>query len=204
MALRTRTLLLVRHGTTSALRRAAFPLDEPLDLTARSAAADAAASIGTVDAAYASPARAATETARALGIYPDVEPALADCDAGRWSGRTLANVQAEEPDALATWLTDPVATPHGGESLASLGRRIDRWLDEQALMPPGRAVAVTHAVPIKAAAAYILGLSHEASTRLDIAPLSVTEISVRAGRWRLVRWNCPLRGEGFGGSRNAV
>ena len=192
MPLRTRTLLLVRHGTTSAVRRAAFPLDEPLDPSARSAAAAATRSLGHNDAAYASPARAAVETARALGTAPDIEPALADCDPGRWGGLTLTAVQESAADALADWLTDPDATPPGGESLTAMGRRVGEWLDRQARLDPGRVVAVTHAAPIKAAAAYVLGLSHEATTRMDIAPLSVAEVSVCAGRWRLVRWNCRL------------
>lgn len=192
MAMRARTLLLVRHGSTPAVRRAAFPLDEPLDVTARSAAAAAAESIGTVDAAYTSPARAAVGTALALGTDPVVEPALTDCDPGRWRGRTLADVQEAEPDALADWLADPDAAPHGGENLTSVSLRVGAWLDMQRHLPPGRFVAVTHAAPIKAAAAYVLGLTHEATTRLDIAPLSVTEVSVRGGRWRLVRWNSRL------------
>lgn len=193
MPTQTRTLLLIRHGTTSAVRRASFPLDEPLDPRARSVAAGVARSLGQIDAAYASPARATVETTHALGASAQVEPALADCDFGRWSGRTLADLQDTEPDALADWLTDPAATPHGGESLTSLGQRVARWLDEQAHLPPGRVVAVTHAAPIKATAAFVLELSHEATARLDIAPLSVTEVSVRAGRWRLVRWNCRLQ-----------
>ncbi len=192
MALRTRTLLLVRHGTTSAVRRAAFPLDESLDVSARSAAADAAGSIGRLDAAYTSPARAAVETALALGTDADVEPALADCDPGRWGGRTLADLQEVEPDALAAWLTDPDATPPGGESLSSVRIRLDTWLATQAERDPGRVLAVTHAAPIRAAAASVLDLSHEATARLDLAPMSVTEVSVRAGRWRLVRWNSRL------------
>jgi hypothetical protein len=35
----------------------------------------------------------------------------------------------------------------------------------------------------------VLGVPHEVTTRLDVAPLSVTEISARAGRWRLRRLN---------------
>jgi broad specificity phosphatase PhoE len=190
MATQSRTLLLVRHGTTSAVRRAAFPLDEPLDETARSAAASLAGSLGRIDGAYASPAHAAVDTAHALGINVDIDPSLADFDAGRWAGLTLPEIQDTEPDALTDWLTDPDATPHGGESLTSLGERVGGWLGRQALLPAGRAVAVTHAAPIRAAAAYVLQLSYKATTRMDVAPLSVTEVSVRANHWRLVKWNC--------------
>jgi len=201
-----RTLLLVRHGTTPAVRRAAFPSDEPLDVTARAAAAALAPTLGRIDTTYASPARAAVETAHALGHDPVATPDLADFDAGRWTGRSLAQVQDAEPDALADWLTDPDARPHGGESLSALGRRVARWLAAQVPLPPDRVIAVTHATAIRAAVADVLHLSHEATTRIDVAPLSVTEISVRAGRWRLGRlnWHLPAAPRGQRAQRDAT
>jgi broad specificity phosphatase PhoE len=171
------------------MRRAAFGSDEPLDRSAWSVAERLAATLGRLDAAYAGPARAAAETARALGVDAETVPALADCDAGRWAGRTLADLDAEDPDAVAAWLTDPDAAPPGGESLAHLRVRVAGWLEEQAARTPGRVLAVTHAAPVKAAVAHVLGVPHDVTARFDVSPLSVTEISARAGRWRLVRLN---------------
>jgi broad specificity phosphatase PhoE len=187
---RARTLLLVRHGTTEATRRAAFGSDEPLDRGAWSAAEHLARTLGRLDAAYAGPARAASETARALGVDAETVAALADCAAGRWTGRTLAEVEAEDPDALAAWLGDADVAAPGGESMAQIRDRVRGWLEEQADLGPGRVLAVTHAATVRAAVAHVLRVPHEVTTRVDVAPLSVTEISVRASRWRLVRLNC--------------
>ena len=77
-----------------------------------------------------------------------VEPMLRECDYGRWTGRSLTEVQAEEPDAVAIWLRDPAAAPHGGEAVLSMIGRVGGWLDGRKANP-GRVVAVTHASVIR-------------------------------------------------------
>ena len=74
---------------------------------------------------------------------------LRDCDYGRWTGRSFDEVQALEPEALADWIKDPSATPHGGESVVAVMARVS-WLDKQ-LTIPGVILAVTHASVIRAA-----------------------------------------------------
>ena len=70
-----------------------------------------------------SPARAARETAAALGFDAEVEMALSDCDYGRWRGLASKDVAEREPDEFAAWLADPAAAPHGGELVAGLIKR---------------------------------------------------------------------------------
>ncbi|MGV9777011.1 histidine phosphatase family protein [Streptosporangium sp. NPDC003464] len=174
-------LLLVCHASTQATVRAAFPGDESLDGRGLRQAAGLAGHFGHGPAACAAELRC-TQTATALGLRIDPDPLLADCDHGRWSGRTLEEVEAAEPEALAAWLTDPGAAPHGGESVAGLLGRVAGWLSHRA---PGRTVAITHPSFIRAAVVHALGAPAPAFWRVDVAPLARVALTGRGGRWRL-------------------
>jgi broad specificity phosphatase PhoE len=113
-----------------------------------------------------------------------VEPVLADCDYGTWAGRTFADVVAEQPEVVRTWLTDLDAAPHGGESLGALIDRIGGWLDGLADRD-GQLVAFTHAPVIRAALVHAVGASRSAFWRFDVAPISVTRLRARNGGWTL-------------------
>ena len=132
-----------------------------------------------------SPARAARETAAALGFDAEVEMALSDCDYGRWRGRASKDVVEREPDEFAAWLGDPAAAPHGGESLAVLIERIGAWLT-QAMAREGATLAITHAAIVRAATVNALGAGSTSFARIDVAPLSLARLSGHAGRWNLV------------------
>ena len=110
---------------------------------------------------------------------------LRDCDYGRWTGRTFDEVQAQEPDALADWIKDPTAAPHGGESVVAMIARVSAWLDAQLTMP-GAMLAITHATVIRAAIVCALEAEPRSFWHIDIAPLSLTQLSGNGGRWTLV------------------
>jgi broad specificity phosphatase PhoE len=182
-----RRLLLVRHASTDAVRAAAFGADEPLDAGGRAAAARLR--LPRADEVLVSPALRTRETAQACGL--DVsrpEAALAECDFGRWAGLTLREVAEREPDAVAAWLNDPDAAPYGGESLSDVLARVRGWLAAQAALD-GTAVAVTHAGVVKAAVVIALDAPPAAFWRIDVAPLSVTELHAHDGRWTVTRVN---------------
>jgi broad specificity phosphatase PhoE len=109
---------------------------------------------------------------------------LRDCDFGRWAGRNFENVQAQEPDALADWLSDPNAAPHGGESFAAVMTRVGGWM-EGLVATSGVVLAVTHATVIRAAIARAVGAGPEMFRHLDVPPLSRTKLSSDGGRWTL-------------------
>jgi broad specificity phosphatase PhoE len=136
--------------------------------------------------AYAAPARAALRTAAAMGLEAAVAEDLAEADYGRWSGLPYERVARDDPDGLASWLTDPHATPHGGESLAALAARVAGWLDEG---PPPEAVVVCDAGVIRAALGHALGLDPTVTARFDLAPLSTTELSATRSGWRVSHVN---------------
>jgi broad specificity phosphatase PhoE len=113
---------------------------------------------------------------------------IAECDFGMWAGRSFADVHAVEGDAACVWMTNPDARPHGGESLSVFAARIARWLDQQAAVD-GHTVAITHAGVVKAALVHALGAPIDAFWRVDVSPLSVTELHAHDARWTVTRVN---------------
>jgi broad specificity phosphatase PhoE len=106
--LRTSTtrLTLIRHAPSAATRRSAFPVDEPLDARALEEARALAPRLERADVAWTGPAARARQTAEALGLDATVAPELDECDFGAWGGRTLAELDAEDPIAVAAWIED--------------------------------------------------------------------------------------------------
>jgi len=184
-----RRLLLVRHAPTEATRATAFPRDEPLDERGLVAAGRLAERLPSGCEALSSPALRCRQTAEAAGLEAAPDEALAECDFGSWAGRSLADVDAEDPAGARAWITDPDSTPHGGESLTAFAARVAAWLDEQA-KAEGRTVAVTHGGVVKGALVHALGAPVSAFWQLDVAPLTVTELHAHDGRWTIARMNC--------------
>src|SRR5271170_1631825 len=127
----TTRLKLLCHASTSAVRTSTFPADEPLDDQGRQKLAAFSNTLRHSDRYFTSPALRARQTAEALGLTATVDLALRDCDYGQWTGRTFEEVQAQEPQAMADWIGNPDATPHGGESITALIARISTWLEAQ-------------------------------------------------------------------------
>jgi len=180
---------LLAAAATPALRRAVFGGDDDdLDEGGLRAALslcgqDGPDLGGRGDNWICAPSQAALQTARALGHDdPLVEPALADPGYGTWSGLGLGDVAGTDPDGLQSWLTDPTAAPHGGESLAAVRQRAGAWLDDQREQ---RVVAVAHPVVVRAALTHALGLPDGAVWQLDVAPLSLVRLTWRTGRWHV-------------------
>ena len=176
---------LLAHGASAATRGARFPDDDSLEASAVGALEALRGRLRPYAQVLTSPARAARETAAALGFDAEVEMALSDCDYGRWRGRASQDVAEREPDEFAAWLGDPAAAPHGGESPAVLIERVGAWLT-QALARESATLAVTHASVVRAAIVNVLGASSSSFARIDVAPLSLARLSGHAGRWNIV------------------
>ncbi|HZZ61508.1 MAG TPA: histidine phosphatase family protein [Roseiarcus sp.] len=181
----TTRLDLVAHGASSATRAARFPDDEAVEASSVVTVEALRGRLRPYDRVLTAPARAARETAAALGVDAGVETALRDCDYGRWRGRALSDVAEREPDGYAAWLDDPGAAPHGGESLTAVIERAGAWLGEL-LWREGATLAITHASVVRAAIVSALGAGPSAFWRIDVAPLSLARLSGREGRWNLV------------------
>ena len=182
-------LTLVAHASTVATARAVFACDEGLEPRGAAAAA-AATRLRRVTRAVCSPALAAVETAAALGLAATVDAGLADWHLGAWRGRALDEVAAEHPAEVATWLADPDAVPHGGESLTALLARVAGWL--AGAEGEGHTVAVTHAAVVRAAVVVALGAPPAGFWRIDVAPLTATVLRGGPGRWTVRGTALPL------------
>lgn len=126
----------------------------------------------TIDAADAVPAR--TEAAEALS----------DIDYGNWTERRPIDVARLDPGAFELWRTDPTAAPHGGESLADVRMRVDRWLTSLDARS-GHLAALCPAIVAKVVVAAALDAPLSIIWRLDLLPWSMTELTQFRGRWTL-------------------
>ncbi len=140
--------------------------------------------LGAAELRYCSPAPRSRATGDALGFAPLLQPALRDCDMGRWRELTLGEVAAREPAAMSAWIADPRSAPHGGEPLTAFISRIGGWLDTRPVQD-GFVVAVAEPAVVRAALVYALGAPPSAYWHVDVRPLSVTTIAGLPGRWHL-------------------
>ncbi|WP_433318741.1 histidine phosphatase family protein [Micromonospora sp. CA-269861] len=186
------SLRLVAHGHTTALRRARFGgTDDGLDegglraaLAQARADPDRRGHLGVSDTCLSSPAAAARQTATAFGLLPTIETALADCDYGDWSGRSLEEIAGSQPQSLRDWLSAPDSAPHGGESVTAVRDRVGSWLDEQR-GAGRRVVAVTHPLVIRIAVVHALGLPTATYRQVDVEPLAIVRLTSQGTRWQL-------------------
>jgi broad specificity phosphatase PhoE len=172
------------HASTRALRAATFGGDDPIDDVGRAKAERLGGRVRRMDQCLTSPALRARETATALGLTATVDERLRDCDFGRWTGRKFSQVLVREPVKFATWMANPSSAPHGGESIEQLIERVATWMRE-----PGRekvhTVAITHASVIRAAIVYVIGAQLQSFWRIDVTPLSLTDLRTNGRRWVL-------------------
>jgi broad specificity phosphatase PhoE len=139
---------------------------------------------GRVASWFSGPEKACQATAVRLGGKAEPLAELRQCDFGAWTGKTLVDVAHEDSSALDTWLRDPHAAPHGGESLAELINRVGRALDDHP-WPQGMSVAVVTPVVARATAVHALGAPPEVIFRIDMAPLGRVLISRSDQIWRI-------------------
>ncbi|MFF4607724.1 histidine phosphatase family protein [Streptomyces sp. NPDC001339] len=180
----TTRVMLVSPAAGEAQREVRFDDDGPLSEAGLRRVRAVAGSLPAADRVLVSPSVRCRDTAVELGLSARSAPELAGCAMGGWRGRTLDEVAGAEPAAVSAWLSDPDFDGHGGESLRRLCDRIGDWLTAAA-REPGRVLAVVEPDVVRAAAVCALSVPAVAFWRLDVAPLTVTELSGRGGRWNL-------------------
>ncbi|UYQ61168.1 histidine phosphatase family protein [Streptomyces peucetius] len=179
---------LVAAARTSTLLTERFDDDRPLDRAGWDEvqlAAHALVPLSAAELRYCSPTPRSRETGEALGFAPLAQPALRDCDMGRWRGFTLAEVTAREPAAVDAWLADPRSAPHGGEPLLGFISRIGGWLDTRPAQDCGSIVAVAEPAVVRAAFVYALRAHPSMYWNVDVRPLSTVTLTGVPGRWHL-------------------
>jgi probable phosphoglycerate mutase len=171
-------ILVVRHGQSewNALGLWQGQEDPPLSELGRSQAAEAAASVGSVDAIFTSPLSRASETAGiiadVLGVGPVIGvPGLLERHAGEWQGCTRDEIERDWPGYLASgrrppsWEDDGLVEQRAMESLDAIASRC----------PGGSVLAVAHAGII-----YAIERSLDAKFR-KLANLAGRRVVHRAG-----------------------
>jgi len=186
------TFVLLRHGETALTPYKRFSgsggTDPELsDVGWRQAEAVAAALVarGTVQTVVSSPLARCRQTAGAvaarLGLEVEVDEDLRETDFGAWEGLTFAEVRERYPADLDAWLASPEATPTGGESFASVTRRVERARDRVLARHPGRTVlVVTHVTPVKVLVRLALGAPPEALFRMELSAASLSAVAYYA------------------------
>ncbi|MEH3120123.1 MAG: histidine phosphatase family protein [Methylorubrum populi] len=174
----------VCRGATAALRTGRFGEDDPLDERAAREAEALANLLPASDRAWTGPDRASRRSAEALRLDAVVDPALRDLDYGAWTGRTIKEIRSEAPDLLAAWVVSPAtATPPGGEPIGQLVARVGRWLAGR--RNGGASIVVAAAAVVRAAVVHALDAGEASFPRLDVRPLSRTELTSDGRRWNV-------------------
>jgi broad specificity phosphatase PhoE len=176
--------MLISPAISAALREARFDDGCPIEAMGAERARSVAGTLPRAERVLVSPTVRCRETASALRLDAAAVPELGGLDMGLWRGRTLGEVGADDPEGVALWLADPAAAPHGGESLQALCERVAAWMDEAAEFS-GRTLAVVEPEIVRAVTVRALAAPVSAFWRLDVAPLTATEFSGRAGRWNV-------------------
>jgi broad specificity phosphatase PhoE len=156
---------LARHGQTAYNREARFQGQQavPLDETGRAQASELAerAAAHGFAALWSSTLLRARETAEVvaarLGLAPTYDERFMETNAGEWTDRPFADVQAEDPGLFAMFVAgDPTFAFPGGESFAQQEVRVSAALDdvERGELP---ALVVCHGMVIRAALSVRVG-----------------------------------------------
>lgn len=133
----------------------------------------------TVAVILSSPLLRARQTADAIGkacnLPVVVDERLVEIDWGTWEGRSTGSLAQTDVDR---WRADDGTAPEG-ESLGALAQRVESFCTEQ-LEHDKLVVAVSHVSPIKAAAAWAMGVDGTVAWRMFLGLASIT----RVGRGR--------------------
>jgi broad specificity phosphatase PhoE len=175
---------MICHGATGSMKSAGFPADEPLLPGETESAAQLKAMVPHAHAVVSAPELRARQSVAALADHFSIDSAFRDTDYGRWSGKTMAEVQANEPEALIAWISDTKAAPPGGESVAAMVARIALRLEQQ-ISAGGHTVIVTHPAIIRGAIVSILDAPIRSFWQIDVQPWSMTELTSDGRRWAL-------------------
>jgi probable phosphoglycerate mutase len=127
--------------------------------------------------------RRAMQTAQiisnALGVDPQVYPALTDLNNGVAAGRTHAEAKAlaiPPSEPLLDWQPYPQA-----ESWRQFFTRVTQFMDEFSAQQGATTLLVTHSATVHAIIEWWLGLPVDSPTYFDVDPASITVL--RLSRW---------------------
>jgi probable phosphoglycerate mutase len=127
----------------------------------------------------------ALETARLVGLDPEIEPDLVEWDYGRYEGITTAEIRMSDP-GWSVW-THPILD---GESIADVGARVDRLL-HRLLDVDGPIALVAHAHLLRVLGARWLGLDPVEGRRFALDTATMSILGWERENRVVLRWNDP-------------
>lgn len=148
-----------------------------------------------IDAIYASNLKRAVVTAEAIArphnLPVQVEPRLCEANYGAWEGRTMAELQALDPERAAAWLSEPTTVaPPGGETLEQVAERAASLLEELRNRPSDeQIVLVGHGGSVRALLCEVLHVPQGYSRRFRVGTASLSIVELSAGRAVLSLFN---------------
>lgn len=146
-----------------------------------------------IAAVYTSPVDRARETANAISARVNVEPlelsGLNEIDFGRWTGRSFEELQPLPEWQRFNQQRSTVRIPGGELMLEAQVRGVATMEDLRSRHPDETVIAVSHADMIKAILAHYAGTSIDYLPRIEIAPASVSILSLEHWGDRIVRLN---------------
>ena len=182
---------LIRHAETlwNRARRIQGQQDSPLTARGRRQAERWGRALSAVawDRILASDTGRAAETAARINLHLNLtvaaDPRLRELDWGRWTGKTVAELRAEEPGLVAVqeaagWGFEP---PGGETRRRQLERSRQALLEAAARRPGATLLVVTHEGVIKALAHHLIGSAFTDPAAVALRPYHLHWVAVRAG-----------------------
>jgi probable phosphoglycerate mutase len=195
-------LILVRHGQSewNEAGRWQGQADPPLTPFGERQARDIAEHVSDIVGAAATTSVVSSDLVRAhvtattiatrLGATLELQPLLREIDIGSFSGRTRAQIVADDPTAMEAYFRGEQGWT-GGETFEAHELRSARALEALAVAAErGPVVAVSHGVTIRAITRELLGMPHGERWRMT-GPGNCGLVHFERGRlgWRLVAYN---------------
>jgi len=145
-----------------------------------------------IDRVVAGPLERVQETARAIaaprGLSVETDPDLDEVDSGRWTGKTMSELDGDPDWAVWNRVRAQARAP-GGEALAEIQARMARATWRLIREGDGTGVVVvSHGDPIRMALIWRLGLGVDRIDSLHVDPGSVSllKITERGAELRLL------------------
>ena len=191
--------ILIRHGETDWNREARMQGHADIALNAQGLAqaeqVAAALQAERFDAIYSSDLSRAQDTAAKIcaqqtGLQLQLSPALRERHYGIFQGRTLAEVEAEDPAAADRWRRrDANCAPEGGESLPEFAGRIQAWLAQAASVHSGQNICVvTHGGVLDVVWRMAHGLALDTPRAWALPNTGINRLRFSAGAWQIISW----------------
>ena len=149
---------------------------------------------GNINGLFFSPLERAAKTAEiignALGIKPVVEEGLIDIDYGKWTGKSLKEIEESFPEELKKWIARPQSFRFpAGESLRIVKRRAIEAIKRLSEKRDSKMLLVSHLSVLKVAVTALLDIEGAGFWRIRLDTGGISEFERKDDRFVCNRLN---------------